>query len=186
MSQTLNFFISFLESSFEILNVNPHTVGKNKRMAAGWQKVVSCVVDETTHLKAKFARLGCKSLRQNSSPRFNTTSFSLVHSRKKLWSIPIFCQEERKKRKKEKNLCFCVFSSLQKDLLYSDLVEEENSNSIKQGSKTGVKTMRLERIMVLMHGGRPSQRGINLAVTPKIREVGEAPLWGAITLTIPD
>jgi len=37
-----------------------------------------------------------------------------------------------------------------------------------------------------VNGGEPSQRGINLAVTPKIRELGKAPFWGAITLTIPD
>ena len=34
-----------------------------------------------------------------------------------------------------------------------------------------------------INGGGPSQRGINLAVTPKIGEVGKAPFWGSITLT---
>ena len=83
---------------------------ENKTMAAGKQKIVSCVMDETTDLKAKFARLRCKSLRRNSSPRFNTASFSLVHSREKLWSITIFCPRRKKKRKKEKCLCFlCLF-----------------------------------------------------------------------------
>jgi len=52
--------------------------------------------------------------------------------------------------KKEKSLYFLVFSFLQKGPLYSGLVEEENSNSIKQGSKTGAKTVGLERIMMLM------------------------------------
>jgi len=52
-------------------------------------------------------------------------------------------------KKKEKSLCFSVFSSLQKCPLYNGLVEEENSNNGKQG--------------------------INLAVTPKIREVGKTP-----------
>jgi len=62
---------------------------KKKRMAVGRQKVVSCVVDETTDMKAKFTQLRCKSLRRNNSSRFNTASFSLVHSREKQWSITI-------------------------------------------------------------------------------------------------
>ena len=52
--------------------------------------------------------------------------------------------------KKEKSLYFLVFSFLQKGPLYSGLVEEENSNSIKQGSKTRTKTMGLEKIIMLM------------------------------------
>jgi len=36
-----------------------------------------------------------------------------------------------------------------------------------------------------VNDGGSSQRGINLAVTLKIREVGKAPFWGAITPTIP-
>jgi len=39
----------------------------------------------------------------------------------------------------------------------------------------------LERITIIndVNGG-----GVNLAVTPQIREVGKAPFWGAITLTL--
>jgi len=73
-------------------------------MAVGRQKVVSCVVDETTDLKAKFTRLRCKSLRQNSSLRFNTTIFSLVHSREKQWSITIFCPGRTKAEEEEEKL----------------------------------------------------------------------------------
>ena len=40
--------------------------------------------------------------------------------------------------------------------------------------------MGLERINDV-NGGGPSQRGINLAVNPKIREVGKTSFWGAIS-----
>jgi len=57
----------------------------------------------SNNLKAKFARPRCKSLKRNSSLRFDTTSFSLVHSREKLWSVTIFRplkkKEEGRKRK---------------------------------------------------------------------------------------
>jgi len=80
---------------------------KIKTMVAGRQKIDGCVMDvTTTDLKAKFAKFRCESLRRKSSPRFNTTSFSLVHSREKLWSITIFCNEERKERS------FCCISFL--------------------------------------------------------------------------
>ena len=44
----------------------------------------------------------------------------------------------------------CVFPELQKGPLYSGLVKEENSNSIKSESKMGAEIMELERIMVTM------------------------------------
>ena len=46
-------------------------------------------------------------------------------------------------------LVFLCLFFLQKDPLYSGLMEEENSNSIKQGSKTGTEIRELERIMVI-------------------------------------
>ena len=53
-----------------------------------------------------------------------------------------------KKKEEEEEGEMLMF--LQKDPLYSGLVEEENINSIKQGNKTGAKTMGLEKIMTLM------------------------------------
>jgi len=41
-------------------------------------------------------------------------------------------------------------SELQKGPLYSGLVEEENRNNIKLGSKTGVKIMELKKVTVTM------------------------------------
>jgi len=79
---------------------------------------MNCVVDEITDMKAKFARLRCKSLRLKSSPRFNTVSFSLVHSREKLRSITIFCPGRKKGRKEQRRLVFfCVSSRVGKKLL---------------------------------------------------------------------
>lgn len=68
----------------------------------------SCVVDETTDLNAKFARLRCKSIRGKSSSRFNTTNFSLVHSREKLWSIKVCCPGRRGGREDERRFLFSV------------------------------------------------------------------------------
>jgi len=77
-------------------------------MAARRQRAISCVVDETTDLKVKFAQLRYKSLRRNSSPRFNTTSFSLVHLREKLWSIVILCPGKDKEEEKLEIACVSV------------------------------------------------------------------------------
>ena len=51
-------------------------------------------------------------------------------------------------------------------------MEEENSNSIKQGSQTREEIRELERITIIngVNGG-----GVNLAVTPKIRKLEKAP-----------
>ena len=69
----------------------------------------SHAVDETTDLKAKFARFRCKSIKRKSFPRFNTGSFSPVHSREKLWSITVCCLGRKGGREEEKRfLYFCV------------------------------------------------------------------------------
>jgi len=73
-----------------------------------------------------------------------------VHSREKLWSITIFCPGRKKEEEEGEKLVLCLASFLWKDPLYSSLVEEENSNNIKYGSKTGAEIMGLERIMTLM------------------------------------
>ena len=54
------------------------------------------------------------------------------------------------KRKKERKFVVVYISELQKGPLYSSLVEKENSNNIKPGSKTGAKIMELERITITM------------------------------------
>ena len=90
-----------------------------------------------------------QSVKEKQLPRFNTTSFSLVHSREKLWSITIFCLGRKKEEEEGEKLVLCVFSSLQNDQLYNGLVKEENSNNIKQGSKAGAKIRGLERITVI-------------------------------------
>ena len=87
-------------------------------MAAGRQRVVSCLMNETTNLKAELIRLRCKSLKQNNSPRFNTTSFSLVYSREKLWSITIFYPGRKKEEEEVDKLMFlCVFFLAKRPLI---------------------------------------------------------------------
>jgi len=79
---------------------------------------MNCIVDETIDLKDKFTRLTCKSLRRRSSPRFKAVSFSLVHSRERLWSITIFCLGRMKGREEERRLVFfCVSSRAAEKLL---------------------------------------------------------------------
>ena len=58
----------------------------------------------------------------------------------------------KKKEEEEEGemLIFLCLFSLTERPLYSGLVEEENINSIKQGSKTGAKPMGLEKIKTLM------------------------------------
>jgi len=59
----------------------------------------------------------CKSLRRNSSLRFNTTSFSLMHSREKLGSITIFCLGRKKEEDEvEKAYVFMNFENYRKAL----------------------------------------------------------------------
>jgi len=82
-------------------------------------------VDEITNQKTEFIRLRCKLIRQKSSPKFNTVSFSLVHSRKKLWSITICCPRRKGGREEKRRfLCFVYLSKLQKGSLYNDLIEK--------------------------------------------------------------
>jgi len=78
-------------------------------------RVKNSVVDEITYLKTKFARLMCKSIRRKNSTRFNTASFSLVHSREKLWSITVCCPR-RKEGREEKRSFPCVFHSCRRAL----------------------------------------------------------------------
>ena len=91
----------------------------------------------------------------------------------------------KKKEEEEEGemLMFLCLFFLTERPLYSSLVEEENINSIKQGSKTGGKNHGIGEDNDV-NGGVPSQRGINLAVTPKIREVEKAFFWDAITQII--
>ena len=74
-------------------------------MAARRQGDDGCVVDDTINVKAKFTRLRYKSLRRNISPRFNTVSFSLVHSREKLWNIAIFFPGIKKEEGEREKAC---------------------------------------------------------------------------------
>jgi len=105
-------------------------------MSVGRQRVVSCVVDETIDLKAKFAQLRCKSLRQNISPRFNTASFTLVHSSEKLWSIVIFCPKREKEEEELERAYVYVYFLSYIMALY--------------GGKMGAEIMGLKRITVIM------------------------------------
>ena len=57
---------------------------------------------------------------------------------------------KKERRGRRRKLVLFVSSSLRKGPSYNGLVNKGNSNNIKQGSKTRVETMGLERIMTLM------------------------------------
>jgi len=78
---------------------------KKMTMVVKRQKIDGHVLDATTDLKTKLAQLRCKSLRRNNTPRFNRTSFLLVHSREKLWNITIFCLGRKKEEEGGERAC---------------------------------------------------------------------------------
>ena len=110
-------------------------------MSVGRQRVVSCVVDETIDLKAKFAQRRCKSLRQNISPRFNTASFTLVHSSEKLWSIVIFCpKREKEEEELERAYAYVYFLSYIMALYIVAWWRRKTGSNTNKGVKWGRKS----------------------------------------------
>ena len=76
---------------------------------------MNCVEDKTTDLKAKFARLRCKSLKRRNSPRFNTASF-LLEGETMEYNYLLPRKKERKRREEKVCVFLCIFQNCKKAL----------------------------------------------------------------------